>query len=142
MLNDEQNRALINGPAGIGKSTVISAIVRSLKSLGKAVQLTCSTGIACHVYDSGLEHQDVLKRVKCTETLIIDKCSMISSRTFSSLCEIMSLKNNDYLFGGVQLILCGDFLQLPPVKDILYNDDGSFCFENELFDQLLPHRIQ
>ncbi|WAQ99474.1 PIF1-like protein [Mya arenaria] len=54
----------------------------------------------------------------------------------------MSLKNNDYLFGGVQLILCGDFLQLPPVKDILYNDEGSFCFENELFDQLLPHRIQ
>ncbi|WAR02412.1 PIF1-like protein [Mya arenaria] len=133
----EGHNFLINGPAGSGKSTVISAIVRSLKSLGKAVQLTCSTGIACHVYDSGLE-----VGVKCIETLIIDECSMISSRTFSSLCEIMSLKNNDYLFGGVQLILCGDFLQLPPIKDILYNDDGSFCFENELFDQLLPHRIQ
>ncbi|WAQ99476.1 PIF1-like protein [Mya arenaria] len=92
MLNDEQNGALnlameghsflINGPAGSGKSTVISAIERNLKSLGKAVQLTCSTGIACHVYDSDLEvgvkHQDVLKRVKCTETLIIDECSMIS----------------------------------------------------------------
>ncbi|KAK3106999.1 hypothetical protein FSP39_004649 [Pinctada imbricata] len=41
----------------------------------------------------------------------------------------------------MQLVFCGDFYQLPPVKNRMYNDDGKFCFESELFDQVFPHRI-
>jgi hypothetical protein len=35
-------------------------------------------------------------------------------------------------FGGLQLILCGDFLQLPPVEA---GGDGVFCFESPLWAQ-------
>lgn len=43
-----------------------------------------------------------------------------------TLCRFV--RNDDSLFGGIQVILAGDFYQLPPVPDPLTGDDGAFCF--------------
>jgi ATP-dependent DNA helicase PIF1 len=55
---------------------------------------------------------------KC-DILIIDEISMIGGTLFQKLDEIAKiLRGNNLPFGGIQLIVSGDFLQLPPVKDI------------------------
>ena len=92
--------------------------------------------------------------------LIIDEISMISADlfdkvfsfffTFSSLfvCFFPSLKtfflinkkveyiarqirHSELPFGGLQLVLCGDFLQLPPVDKSHGPERKKFCFEAE-----------
>lgn len=53
------------------------------------------------------------RRVK---VLIVDEISMVDGELFDKLEEIARVvRDNDQPFGGIQLILCGDFLQLPPV---------------------------
>lgn len=58
------------------------------------------------------------KRWRNMEYLIIDEVSMLGAELFDKLNTIgRILRYNEEPFGGVKLILCGDFLQLPPVKD-------------------------
>lgn len=46
------------------------------------------------------------------------------------------VRKNDKPFGGIQLILCGDFLQLPPVVD--KNRSGKrFCFQSPCWDKCI-----
>ena len=42
----------LGGGAGTGKSFLVSKIVRDTLERGKRVAVTCTTGIACDVYDS------------------------------------------------------------------------------------------
>ena len=49
--------------------------------------------------------------------------------------------NPKLLFGGIQIVLCGDFRQLPPVPNILYGEEGDFCFESSVFEEVFPHRV-
>ena len=60
--------------------------------------------------------------------LIIDEISMVDAKYFDRL-EVIArrLRNNDQPFGGIQLILCGDFFQLPPVTK--NKEESSLCFE-------------
>ena len=50
-------------------------------------------------------------------------------------------KENDKYFGGMQVITSGDFYQLPPVPNILYNDSGKFCFQSEIWNKVLCHKV-
>lgn len=45
------------------------------------------------------------------------------------------------VFGGIQLVLSGDFYQLPPVPNTMYNDEGKYCFESDLFSNVISHKI-
>ena len=50
------------------------------------------------------------------------------------------LKDINQPFGGIQLVLCGDFLQLPPV---VKNDENvKFCFQSESWDECVPARFE
>ena len=60
-----------------------------------------------------------LARARWTEckVLVIDEISMISGAFFDKLEAVARMvRRNGEPFGGIQLVLCGDFLQLPPVK--------------------------
>lgn len=79
-------------------------------------------------------NKDALARWRETDLLVIDEISMMSCEVFNKLNYIaMKIRNNDKFFGGIQLMLSGDFCQLPPA------DSGKFCFESETwkanFDQ-------
>ena len=81
-----------------------------------------------------LNHRrDVVDRVIKTDVLIIDEVSMLSCKLFEQVETVCSLKNQGILFGGIQIILSGDFYQLPPVRNSLYGDTGAFCFESDYF---------
>ena len=78
--------------------------------------------------------------IKEADTLIIDEIGMISAKMFSEvelLCR--TVKQNNLLFGGIQVIGCGSFYQLPPVPSS--GDPGKFAFESEAFNQVFPHKI-
>jgi hypothetical protein len=38
-------------------------------------------------------------------------------------------------------VFSGDFLQLPPVKQSLYNEEGQFCFLSETFQMVFQHTV-
>jgi len=64
-----------------------------------------------------------------TYCIIVDGISMLSAKLFEQLEMVCSVVSGNYkVFGGKQIVLCGDFFQLPPVPDPLHSDDGKFCF--------------
>lgn len=158
---------LLVGQAGTGKTYTIQKCVNQLRSMGKNVALTCYTGIACLQYQglhpmtlhkfAGLEdgrHNnesllhlvksdehfcDTKSRIMTTDVLIIDEISMVSKKIFESVEYLCRELRGNICFGGIQLILTGDFYQLPPIKDELYGDKGDYCFQALCFQQLFPH---
>lgn len=81
-------------------------------------------------------------RIVSTDVLIIDEVSMISHKVFSQLHFICrSIRANDYPFGGIQLILSGDFRQLKPVPNANYHDSGDYCFNSDIWKLSVTHTI-
>lgn len=95
--------------------------------------------------------RDILKVIKrqlktahwmTLKVLVIDEVSMMSQELFEKLHQVACIlrnkpggsgpKSSDLLWGGIQLILSGDFLQLPPV-----GDGGRFCFESEVWQRFM-----
>ena len=79
--------------------------------------------------------------------LIIDEVSMLDGDLFDKLDAIgtacckrkHSSASESAFFGGVQLILCGDFFQLPPVTK-----SGAplrFCFEARAWSSVITRAI-
>jgi len=85
--------------------------------------------------------QEQLRKVDC---LIWDEASMTSRRTFE-ICNVIKLTvggNTEHKlpFGGKQVVLVGEFLQLRPVP--IQFDDGQFMFCSRLLGRAFPHRYQ
>lgn len=142
------------GSAGTGKSVLLKSLIKTLKGIHHHdgdVAVTASTGLAAvniggitlHSFAGiGLGKEDAdqlvrkirrnrkaLTRWKNIRVLIIDEISMISGELFDKLDHIAcEIRKNDQPFGGIQVICCGDFFQLPPVsKD---EERASFCFDS------------
>ena len=132
------------------------------------MSVTCSTGIAATRYEKGQtlhkwcgigaggipvselvdlirddeRYSDARKRISDCDVLFIDEVSMVSKKLFDSVELICrSIRGNDAYFGGIQIILSGDFYQLPPVPDELYGETGDYCFESKSFRSAVPHVI-
>lgn len=138
---DNKKNIFLTGPGGSGKSTIL----RKLKSKYKNIGITATTGAAAIIIEGitlysyfgiGLGNgtfRDILKRIKesdrlkywrKTEILIIDEISMLSPDLFDNLEKIARLlRSSEKPFGGMQLVLSGDFCQLPCVSS------KFFCFE-------------
>lgn len=109
--------------------------------MGKRVKITAPTGLAASHIDGSTIHSyfswppsDKTKtiaqlegkaefgyaqaRFDDTDVLIIDEISIVSNYMFERMNRVLKVgKNNqDLPFGGVQLVVLGDFCQLPPVK--------------------------
>ena len=70
-----------------------------------------------------------INNITLCQMLVIDEVSMTSNSTFTCidiLCQ--TNRNDERLFGGIQVVLSRDFNQLRPVPDPLYNDNGDFYF--------------
>ena len=64
-------------------------------------------------------------------------CEQISLKIFNNIDEICRIvRKSSAAFGGLQVILSGDFYQLPPVPDIGHGDSGEFLFSSTFFETL------
>lgn len=133
----------ITGQAGVGKSFLINQFIdfyrKNMQQENKKLFVTSLTGISAliiggqtiHRYCSigtGEKNIDDLvksifknivakKRYLDTQVLIIDEISMMSPALFDKIDLIFRrIRKVDLPFGGIQLIVSGDLLQLPPVK--------------------------
>lgn len=134
------NNVFYTGSAGCGKSTVLRSIVSQLKAKGKRVRIVAYTGraalevggVTIHSY-AGWNPDSIKRSIKKlkkaahgmkmwrkfqnTDVLIIDEISMVENHCMERLNLIMKDSREDSRpFGGVQIIVTGDFCQLPPVK--------------------------
>ncbi|CAK4033949.1 ATP-dependent DNA helicase PIF1 [Lecanosticta acicola] len=128
------------GSAGCGKSTVLKSFVPKLRELGKEVRIVAPTGKAAldingsttwtfagwtplHMKKPLVDLRKaahgtfVRRRLVRTDVLVIDEISMVENHMLERLSAIMKeARGDDRAFGGVQLVVTGDFCQLPPVK--------------------------
>lgn len=153
VVNEKRN-VFVTGGAGTGKSFLLRSIISALP-LGTTF-VTATTGIAalqlggttlhsfagCGIVEPGAAKKAVLKRLKYRsiqkwmkcEVLIIDEVSMLEREFFETLEYIARhIRNSNQPFGGIQLVLSGDFLQLPPVSPSSISAqarDNRFCFQS------------
>lgn len=149
------------GCAGTGKSYLLKALVSALPK--ETTWVTAMTGIAALNIGGRTLHsqagiglarkpasalaRDMKSQKKqawrqCT-TLIIDEVSMLSRELFEKLDEIgRILRGHSRPFGGIQLVLAGDFFQLPPVSQEADGPSTEFCFQSPVWASAVPVRIE
>jgi ribonuclease HI len=140
VLRGKRN-VFLTGAAGTGKSYLLRYIISRIRTKRRrnGLFVTATTGVAAenvkgttvHSYAGiGLGNaskEELLKfvmgrppavgRWKDTKYLVIDEVSMLHAELFEKLEFIArKVRQDERPFGGVQLILCGDFFQLPPVE--------------------------
>lgn len=135
----EGRNVFITGSGGVGKSFLIQRLIEELEARDRVVYVTASTGIAAtniggttvHAWagiGTGTDPVEQLaariklrqKRVKARwscDVLVIDEISMLDPGFFDTLNQLgKRVRARNAAFGGIQLVLCGDFFQLPPVR--------------------------
>lgn len=162
-ITEEQSRILdavvsgknvfFTGSAGTGKSFLLKKIIAALPP--DVTVATASTGVAaCHIGGQTL-HQFAgiglgtgnLERCvqmasrnssaaswRKTKHLIIDEISMVDGDYFDKIEAVARhIRKSERPFGGMQLILCGDFFQLPPVA--ARDKKTKFCFQSDAWEK-------
>jgi len=141
----------LTGSAGTGKSYTIKEIIKYLEANNINYGLTALTGCAAVLINGQTIHsflglgisrdlRTIIKNlekfkkqlniIKNLQTLIIDEVSMMDNELFELINNLLKyIKKNDKSFGGIQLILVGDFYQLPPIVN-------DYCFTSHIWDDL------
>jgi ATP-dependent DNA helicase PIF1 len=124
--------------------------IKSNKGQSNKIAITSTTGVSAVLIGGktlhswagiGLGDGDLVEKVrnnytaskrwKLIKTLIIDEISMLNPRLFERLDKVAkAIRKSDKPFGGIQLILVGDFCQLPVVKG-----NGTFCFDTKIWEE-------
>jgi ATP-dependent DNA helicase PIF1 len=128
----------INGSAGVGKSYALKQLVSDLDWAGIRYGLTAMTGTAAlqvgamtlhgwagiglgegtdqQVLAYVLKNKKAVNRIKFNKVLIVDEISMAKASLLDKLDFVFkSIRTSSRPFGGLQMVFCGDPLQLPPV---------------------------
>lgn len=150
--------ALLTGPAGSGKTYVLNQFIQYAKKTGKKVAVTATTGLAAtHLNGSTIHswsgigirdtlppyfHEELHKSradtINKADILIIDEISMLHDFRLDMIDQLIrDVRGEDVPFGGLQIVLCGDFFQLPPVSR---GDQppGLFVVESKAWQELDP----
>ena len=160
---------LITGPAGTGKSYVLGEIIDELETRGQHVAVTGTTGMAAvniqgttihsflgtRLYGSRAEAEQALdsgglemsvrifQRLTGTDVVVIDEVSMLTGDYLEMmdwwLCHVC---RSQQPFAGKQVILCGDFLQLPPVVTPDRRPKYVMAFQSPVWDDLKATTVQ
>jgi ATP-dependent DNA helicase PIF1 len=167
MLSPDQEKAVeafesgknifLTGPGGTGKSFLI----RRFSVLKPKVQVCAMTGTAAMLLECnastlhswagiGTGAGDLVAKVsgsftsskkwRRTNVLILDEVSMLNQELFEKLDAVAkSVRRSSRPFGGLQVVFCGDFCQLPPVSTD--NVPSRYCFESPLWEITFEHQI-
>ena len=143
------------GEPGSGKTHLLCTFKKWLSKEGIPYAVTASTGLAAtHIEGSTIhswsglgvkkeideigidkleQKKNLWERFRKTEVLIIDEISMLSGEFLNMLDRVArNMKRRDIPFGGLQMVFCGDFFQLPPIDGSLY------AFQSSSWKELFP----
>ena len=151
----------LTGEAGTGKSTLVREFLRrcdrecvvlaptgiaALNAGGTTIhsQMMLKPGLLNPLALEPLTDGNRCRVLRMAKTVIVDEVSMVRSDLFCAmdarLREIAYGQNKEMPFGGKQIVLVGDFMQLPPVvggnderKFINERFGGAFAFETDLW---------
>ncbi len=138
-LLKQGKNVFLTGPAGSGKTYVLNKFIDHLRQSKVVVGVTASTGIAAthlggvtiHSWSGmgikdALSDEDVVallmrpylrKRIVTASVLIIDEVSMLHAYQLDLVNKVcQAFRESSLPFGGLQVVLCGDLFQLPPVS--------------------------
>lgn len=128
----------LTGEPGAGKTFVLNQYIDWLSAAQISVAVTASTGIAAthiggmtihswsgigardmldqYALDHMASNEKIVRRVKKARVLVIDEISMLDGRLLDMVDTVCrTIKQSGDAFGGMQIILVGDFFQLPPI---------------------------
>jgi len=144
----------LTGSAGTGKTFVLNEYISYLKERKVAVAVTASTGIAAthmngmtihswsgigvkeHLTSGNLASMKSKKylreHLEKVKVLIIDEISMLHKNQLNLVDQVLQyFKNNTAAFGGIQVVLSGDFFQLPPIGNKGETSKEKFSFMSD-----------
>lgn len=159
----EGHNVFITGSAGVGKSILIKKIREWGTSASKNVVVTATTGVAAANVNGATIHswasirlgkgepgkfafyikknETKYERYMSTDILIIDEISMADFEYFTTFDLVAQIVRNKrgVPFGGMQIVVCGDFFQLGPVqKD---RKKPLFIFEDVIWRQMVTKTV-
>ncbi len=142
---DENRNVIMHGPGGTGKSFSLFRLYREALRRDKRIAMTSTTGVSAillpngrtlhafsglgqgkwklkdmkrYYYKHGKKSFGRYSNLKDVDILVIDEVSMMGRRMFEKLNWLAQIIREDHRpMGGIQMVFCGDFLQLPPVLD-------------------------
>lgn len=143
----------LTGPGGTGKTSLVKLFCKTY-SKSKRIGVTSTTGVSALLLGGSTVHSFtgiglgkskaevmaanifkrpyLLKRWKELDILVLDEISMMSPELFDKLENVARIVRRDERpFGGVQLLLSGDFCQLPCI------DSYDFCFEAKSWNKCI-----
>ena len=147
----------LTGSAGHGKTYLIKKIFKDFKNK-KNIGVTSTTGTSAiliggttlhsflgiglgkddvsSLYIKIKRNKKVLERWMALDILIIDEISMLFCDLFDKLEHLARvIRQNHKPFGGIQLVLSGDYLQLPCIQSNL------FCFDANCWKDCVEYTV-
>ena len=129
----KQHLIFMHGGGGTGKTTVVVRLVEDLRQQGRICTCTCPTGVGATHLPQGRTFHSVFQTFNVDlnasntitdmrrklggdrlQILMIDEVSMFPSKFLILLDKrLRSMYKNTVMFGGISILLCGDFLQIP-----------------------------
>ena len=149
---EKKRNILLHSMGGTGKSQALLCIKRDCERDNIICYTTSTTGISSFnirgqtihrfsgigIADKSVEitikkiskNKDCIKRIKECQILILDEISMLGVKTFDLIDRVFKhFRSSRLPFGGLQVVLTGDVLQLQPIGD-------DFCFESDIWEKL------
>jgi ATP-dependent DNA helicase PIF1 len=148
----------LTGKPGSGKTHTVNEYIAWQRACGIEPGITASTGIAAtHIHgmtihswsgigirdhlspmdlDAISEKEHIVRRIQKTSTLIIDEVSMLSADVLTMVDMVcQEIRHSTLPFGGIQVVLVGDFFQLPPISK-RGGPPAPFAFEASAWNKL------
>ena len=125
--NGQPKNIVVTATTGVAACNVGGITIHSFGGVG------AGNGSTAEMAKRVMGNEYTKQRWREVDILVIDEISMLSASFLDKLSFIASRARNDRRpFGGVQLVLCGDFFQLPPV-DL----NNGFAFEAKCWTEVI-----
>ena len=134
--NDNITNVRVVTPTGLAASNIRGKVIHSafgIKPNDVVSYMKSNKNVKKIIKKISADKPEIYSSLENIEILIIDEISMIEGRLFMLMDAMLKIiKKNDNVFGGIQMLIFGDFMQLPPISPIK-TIDPIFAFETQLW---------